>query len=266
MTQSMDPICNDLQDETASLVELLVGLSEDEWDRPTPAERWLVRDQVSHLAYFDETATLAAVDPDRFKASVSELTDRMAVDPNAVDVSIEQGRQLSGSALLEWFTGARANMIDAFRQMEAKDRLPWYGPSMGARSFATARLMETWAHGQDIVDALGLDRAPSDRLYHIAHIGNGARPYSYLVNGLDAPTEPILVELKAPSGTIWTWGPDDAANTVRGAALDFSLLVTQRRHRNDVDLDVVGDEANRWLSFAQAFAGPAGSGREPLTR
>ena len=260
----MDPICNDLVDETASLVALLANLSEAEWDADTPAAGWGVRDQISHLAYFDETATMAAVDPERFKESVTAMTERTAANPNAVDVSVEKGRQISGADLLSWFTDSRTAMVDAFRQMEAKDRVPWYGPSMGARSFATARLMETWAHGQDVVDALGLNREASDRLYHIAHIGNGARPYSYMVNGLEAPEEPILLELKAPSGTIWTWGPEDATNIVRGQALDFCLLVTQRRHRDDVTLAVEGDEAARWLSFAQAFAGPAGGGREPL--
>lgn len=265
MTQSMDPICNDLLDETAALESILRELTEAQWDLDTPAERWMVRDQISHLAYFDETATMAAVDPDKFAKGVEELTARMATDPNAVDISIERGREGTGAELLEWFVSARTAMVDAFRALEAKDRIPWYGPSMGARSFATARLMETWAHGQDVVDALGITREATDRLYHIAHIGNGARPYSYMVNGLEPPADPILLELKAPSGTIWTWGPDDATNVVRGSAHEFCLLVTQRRHRNDVQLEVTGEEAIRWLSFAQAFAGPAGSGREPLS-
>ncbi len=260
----MDPICNDLLDETAALEAILQGLTEEQWNIDTPAEGWMVRDQISHLAYFDGTATMAAVDPDGFASAAKELVSRLGRDPNAVDVSIERGRAGTGAELLDWFVTARAAMVDAFRALEAKDRIPWYGPSMGARSFATARLMETWAHGQDVIDALGVTRQPSDRLYHIAHIGNGARAYSYMVNDLEAPTEPILLELKAPSGTIWTWGPEDAAQVVRGAAHDFCLLVTQRRHLDDVQLEVTGDEAARWLSFAQSFAGPAGSGRDPL--
>ena len=134
---------------------------------------------------------------------------------------------------------------------------------MSARSFITARLMETWAHGQDVVDALGAERPPTDRLRHVAHIGVGARPFSYVANGREPNPAPVRVELVAPSGDEWTWGPDDAADRVSGPALDFCLLVTQRRHRDDVDLTVQGAAADEWIGIAQAFAGPPGPGRRP---
>jgi uncharacterized protein (TIGR03084 family) len=121
--------------------------------------------------------------------------------------------------------------------------------------------METWAHGQDVADALGVTRVPSDRLRHVAHIGVGARTFSYLANGLEVPTELVRVELTAPGGTVWTWGPADAANRVNGPALDFCLVVTQRRHRDDTALEATGPLADQWLSIAQAFAGPPGGGR-----
>jgi uncharacterized protein (TIGR03084 family) len=134
---------------------------------------------------------------------------------------------------------------------------------MSARSFVTARLMETWAHGQDVVDALGAERAPTERLRHVAHIGVGARPFSYAANRREMPDAGIRVELLAPSGETWTWGPEGAVDTVRGPALDFCLLVTQRRHRDDVALMVEGSAADEWLDIAQAFAGPPGEGRRP---
>jgi uncharacterized protein (TIGR03084 family) len=134
---------------------------------------------------------------------------------------------------------------------------------MGARSFITARLMETWAHGQDVVDALGAHREPTDRLRHVAHIGVGARPFSYVTNGRQPNEAPIRVELVAPSGAEWTWGPEDAADRVTGPALDFCLLVTQRRHRADVDVVADGPNADEWLDIAQSFAGPPGTGRRP---
>ena len=49
----------------------------------------------------------------------------------------------------------------------------------------------------------------------------------------------------------------------RGPALDFCLLVTQRRHRDDVAIGVEGRAADEWLDIAQAFAGPPGDGRQP---
>jgi len=139
--------------------------------------------------------------------------------------------------------------------------VPWYGPPMSAASALTARIMETWAHGQDVADALGAVREPTARLRHVAHIGIGARAYSYLVNGKQPPEAPIRVELAAPDGDTWGWGPEDAVDRVGGPALDFCLVVTQRRHLADTMLQVSGPVATEWMSFAQAYAGPAGPGR-----
>jgi uncharacterized protein (TIGR03084 family) len=132
---------------------------------------------------------------------------------------------------------------------------------MSLASSVTARIMETWAHGQDIADALGVIREPSMRLRHIAHIGVGARAYSFGVRELEVPEVPIRVELNAPDGSIWSWGPEDAADRVTGDALDFCLLVIQRRHRDETRLEITGPAADAWMSIAQAFAGAAGPGR-----
>jgi uncharacterized protein (TIGR03084 family) len=134
---------------------------------------------------------------------------------------------------------------------------------MGPASSVTARLMETWAHGQDIADTLGLQRPPTSRLRHVAHLGVRSLPYSYAVNGLPRPDAPIRVELAAPDGGQWTWGPADAADRVCGTALDFCLVVTQRRHRTDTGLVITGQIAGQWIAIAQAFAGAAGRGRPP---
>jgi uncharacterized protein (TIGR03084 family) len=134
---------------------------------------------------------------------------------------------------------------------------------MSAASSLTARIMETWAHTQDIADALGVTREPTDRLRHVAHIGVGARAFSYAVHGKSVPVAEIRVELAGPDGTVWTWGPAEAENRISGPALDFCLLVTQRRHRNDLSLDIEGPAAIEWMAIAQAFAGAAGTGRPP---
>jgi uncharacterized protein (TIGR03084 family) len=135
---------------------------------------------------------------------------------------------------------------------------------MSAASMATARLMETWAHGQDVADALGAVRTPTARLRHVAWIGIRARDYAYAVRGLQPPAEPFRVELTAPDGAdMWAYGPRDAAQRITGPALDFCLLVTQRAHRDDLAVRAEGADADTWLSLAQAFAGPAGPGRAP---
>ena len=134
---------------------------------------------------------------------------------------------------------------------------------MSVASFITARLMETWAHAQDVFDAFGVARVPSTRLRHVAHIGVLALPNSYRARGLDVPDAAVRVELEAPDGTTWEWGDPDAADSVRGPALDFCLVATQRRHVADTALVVVGPVATEWIAIAQTFAGPPGAGRTP---
>ena len=137
---------------------------------------------------------------------------------------------------------------------------------MSITSALTARLMETWAHGQDVADAVAAPRVPTDRLRHIAHLGVATRAFSYRLRGLPPPVDEPFVELSAPSGDDWRWGAPAAEQRVVGPALDFCLVVTQRRHLSDTSLTVVGDEAARWMAIAQAFAGIPGPGRNPLPR
>lgn len=134
---------------------------------------------------------------------------------------------------------------------------------MSTASMATARLMETWAHGLDVAEALGVTRAPTDRLRHIVRLGVRTRDFAFGVHGLTPPFEEFRVELVAPSGELWSYGPEDAPQRVTGPALDFCLLATQRAHRADLALTAEGEGADRWLDIAQAFAGPPGDGRAP---
>jgi uncharacterized protein (TIGR03084 family) len=142
-------------------------------------------------------------------------------------------------------------------------KLPWFGPPMSPASMATARLMETWAHGQDVADALGVQRTPTARLRHVAHLAVRTRGFAHVVNDLDPPTADVRVELLAPDGGTWTFGPEDAEQTVTGTALDFCLVAVQRVHRDDTDLVANGPEADQWLDVIQAFAGPPGEKRAP---
>lgn len=249
----------DLRAEHGALDAIVGPLDDSQWATPTPAEGWDVRDTISHLCFFDETARLALTDPDAFSRHTDDLLAGKASD-------VGLGRSMTPAELLGRWRSSRADLLSAIEAADPKARVPWYGPAMSLASFTTARLMETWAHGQDVVDAIGADPVVSDRLRHVCHIGIGARPYAFMVHGLDDPGDPIRIELTAPSGQIWTWGPEDAVNRVEGTALDFALLVTQRRHRDDTDLVVTAPVAEQWISIAQSFAGPAGPGRAPGMR
>jgi uncharacterized protein (TIGR03084 family) len=250
-------LIDDLAAETAVLRQILAPLTDADWRRATPAPGWTIGDQVSHLAHFDQVAVISATDPARFAAEVAR--DATA-DPDAI---AQRYHEMTAAALADWFGQTRAELLSAFASLDPAERVPWFGPPMSVASALTARLMETWAHGQDIADTVGVQRAPTHRLRHVAHIGVGARAYSYAVSRLPMPTAPVRVELVAPSGELWTWGPADAEDRVTGLAIDFCLLVTQRRHRDDLAVVAAGPAAGKWLTIAQAFAGPPGPGRRP---
>ncbi len=253
----MQSLCADLAAEHAELDGLVTDLSDADWSRETPSPGWQVRDQISHLWFFDQRALMSLTDPDAFANDMRWLTAN-----GGTDASIAPGRSIEPDELLNSWRADRGRLLDAAAHVDPAARIPWYGPAMAARSFITARLMETWAHGHDVADALGVVRQPTERLRHVAHIGVRARPFSYALRGMTMPDVDIAVRLVGPNGELWEWG-DSADEVVSGSALDFCLVVTQRRHRADTELITTGDAAVEWISIAQAFAGSPGAGRRP---
>ena len=260
MNATLPSLLADLAAETAVVDDLLSTLTSEQWDHGTPAAGWSVRDQVSHLAFFDDAAVLAATDPETFRRDADAL---LALGPQFPDVVAERFRTMPIAELAIWFRTARVELMGVLGALDGRARVPWFGPEMSVMSSATARLMETWAHGQDLFDTFGVSRPPTERLRHIAHLGVRTFGFSFTLNGRDVPAVPVRVELAAPDGATWTWGEGSAPDVVRGSASDFCLVVTQRRHPRDTDLVVSGSVAAEWMSIAQAFAGAPGSGREP---
>lgn len=255
----LDEVLTDLRTESEELDWLVGDLPAEAWARPTPAEGWTIAHQIAHLAWTDEAAHLAITDPDAFKASL----EHAAANPTTyVDDGANDMAGLPPGQLLTYWRDTRAAIAEALKQVPAGEKVLWYGPPMSPTSMATARLMETWAHGQDVVDALHLTRHPSNRLRHIAHLAVRTRDFAYLLNNRTPPAEPFHVELAGPKGQTWTWGPEDAAQRVTAPALDFCLLATQRRHRDDLAVRAEGADAEEWLGIIQAFAGLPGKGRE----
>jgi uncharacterized protein (TIGR03084 family) len=260
MNDVLDGVLADLAAEGDRLEALVAGLDDAGWRTPTPAEGWDVATQVAHLAWTDEVAVAAATDKEAWDA----LVLRAIEDPTGfVDAEALAGGRVEPAALTSRWRVARARLAAALTAYPSGEKLPWFGPPMSPTSMATARYMETWAHSQDVHDALGAELEVTDRIRHVAHIGVRTRDFAFAVHELAPPAEPFHVELTAPSGTTWTWGPDDAAQRVDGDAHDFCLLVTQRRHRDDTGLVATGADAERWLGIAQCFAGPPGGGRDP---
>jgi uncharacterized protein (TIGR03084 family) len=254
----LEQVLTDLAEESAALEAMVAPLDESGWRTPTPAAGWDVATQIAHLAWTDEVAVVAATDKQGWDALVLEALE----DPTGfVDVqALEGGRADPAEVLARWRAASPA-LRAVLRSYPTGQKMPWFGPPMSPTSMGTARFMETWAHALDVAEALGIATEPSDRIRHVAHLGVRTRDFSFGVHSLTPPDEQFRVELRSPSGELWEWGPADAAQSVRGSAYDFCLRVTQRRHRDDLDLVAVGPDADRWLDLAQAFAGPPGEGR-----
>jgi len=252
---------DDLADESAELDSIVAALPDEDWARDTPAAGWTIAHQIAHLAWTDEMVLLSTAGDAAFAAVRAQARKRPT---EFVDIAAAQGASTPPAALRGRWRGGRHAVETALRQVPKGGRLPWFGPPMSALSMATARLMETWAHGQDVRDTLGLAPADTDRLRNVAHLAYRTRDFSFQLRGKEPPAADIFLDLTAPlEHGSWQWGDPQSGQRVSGPALDFCLLATQRRHRSDTRVSAIGQDAEEWLSVIQAFAGPPGPGREP---
>ena len=260
MSARLAAVLADLAAEGDRLDDLVAPLDEQGWRTSTPAAGWDVAHQIAHLAWTDEAAVAAATDKPAWDAL---LLAALANPEGFADDGAARGAVAAPADILARWRESRARLAAVLREVPEGTKLPWYGPPMSATSMATARFMETWAHARDVADALGATLPADDSVRHVVHIGVRTRDFSFGSRGMDAPDEEFRVSLTLPGGSVVEYGPPSAEQSVTGSAYDFALLVTQRVHRDDTDLEAVGEDANAWLDVAQAFAGPSGDGRAP---
>ena len=243
----------DFRQESAVLHGLLVRIPADRWDEPTLFKGWTADDILQHLHFWNGMAGLQVTDPDRLIG----LIDQALTDPrgmHAFEIAHLDG--LSGTVLLDaWIEGANS-LADQFGELDPKARLKWAGPDMSARSSITARLMETWAHGQALFDLHKASRPAADRLKNIAVLGVNTYGWSFANRGAPVPAPMPYIRLTAPSGDIWDFGEESDAERIEGPAEAFCQVVTQTRNVADTDLTVTGPNALAWMARAQCFAGP----------
>ena len=257
----------DFRDEAAELHSLLATIAPPDWGRPTQFKQWTPNDIIQHLHDGDVMALASATDPANFAARAAEVVARRSTGLTRIQEARQRFGDLKGARLLQQWHDTLTRLCAALAAKDPQARLVWYGPDMGLRMFATARQMETWAHGQAIYDMLGTERPhASPRLRNIAEIGVRTFGWAYRNRGRDIPAEQPFIHLRTPSGEIWEWNDPAAPNRVEGDALGFCQVVTQTRNVADTALRVTGPVAQDWMAIVQCFAGPPETPPAPGTR
>lgn len=250
----------DLVADADELDHILAGLDAAQWRLPTPAPAWTIAHQVAHLAATFRVAALAASDATAFRAMAATLSNDF--DAN-VAVALQPYLDSPPPELLRRWQTERTGAVRALAALPADEMVPWLVRPLPAAVLAAAGMMELFAHGQDIADTIGAQREPTDRLRHLVAFAVRTWDFGYRARGLTPPEVEFGFTLTAPSGAIWQHGPADAPQRITGPAVDFCLLVTRRRHRDDLALTAAGLAADEWLSLAQAYRGSPGAGRQP---
>ncbi|MFI1916844.1 TIGR03084 family metal-binding protein [Nocardia sp. NPDC020380] len=224
--------------------------AQDDWTVPTPAAGWTTAHQIAHLAVADANVVIAIRTPEAFD---DVLKHAEAAGSRSADLDADAGAAKPRAVLLDEWRAGRAEVAAALRDVPLDQSFPWFGSELTATLMVPLRLMETWAHGQDVFDALGVPHPPTGRLRHVAALGVVGRELSFYAAQLPTPAEPFRVELKGPDGDTWAWGPEDAVQRVQGSAFDFCLRVTHRRPLAETDLTAIGADARKWLEIARVF-------------
>lgn len=255
-----DVVIEHLTAEAAEFDRLVADLDAERWSAPTPAPGWTIAHQVGHLSFIFKIAGMAAAEPDAFRAMTGSIGGNLDGAVNAVLADYVSDPP---EALLTRWRAERDTGIKALAQVPVGQIVPWLVNPLPMPVLAAAGMMELFAHGQDIADTIGTKPVRTDRIKHITGFAVRTWEFGYESRGLTPPDTEFRFELTAPSGQLWTFGPEDAAQRVSGRAEDFCLLVTRRRHPDDLEVTATGADAEHWLTIAQAYRGPAGAGREP---
>jgi enediyne biosynthesis protein E11 len=253
-------VLTDLNADCDEIDRLVAGLDEAGWQTPTPAPGWTIAHQIAHLTATFQMATMAAADPDAFRAFLDRISDDFTAN---VAAAMAPYLALPPKEMLSRWQAQRAEVTRALAAVPPGEVVPWLVRPLPAVILAMAGIMEAFAHGQDIADALGEQLEPTDRLQHLVGFAVAVWDFGYLARGMTPPETQFRFVITAPSGAVWTFGPPDATQEISGPALDFCLLVTRRRHRDDLAITATGADADQWLNIAQAYRGPAGEGRAP---
>jgi len=255
----------DFRDESRALYDLMKPLAADAYSTRTQFKQWTFNDILGHLHLWNQAADLSLNDETEFQKFIGQVFQYVA-SGSLREFEKSRLKGLEGLELLEQWHGFVLQMSDRFGEVDPIARVKWAGPDMSVRSSITARLMETWAHGLAIYDALGVERQDDDRIRNIAILGINTFGWAFRNRKLEVPELAPYLRLTAPSGAVWEWNDSSDTNRIIGSASGFCQVVTQTRNVADTDLRVEGEVAIQWMGIAQCFAGPPEQPPAPGTR
>jgi uncharacterized protein (TIGR03083 family) len=198
---------------SSSLVALLRTLSPEQWERPTVAGRWVVRDVVAHLL----DSTLRRLSFHRDGMTPPPLPPRaIESERNFVEFInnlnaqwVASAKRLSPRVLSDLYERAASEAADWFESLplEAPALFPvsWAGEQASAGWFDIGReFTELWHHQQQIRMAVGADDLADPRdLRAVIDVAMRGLPHSFR----DVPASPgdsVAFDITGGSGGHWT--------------------------------------------------------------
>ena len=246
----------DFREESDELYTLTEPLTEADFERATLFKGWTISDILGHLHFGNILADLTLSDAagyQDFRGTYQRLRDDGNTVQQATVVLLDG---LKGKRLRDVWRERYLQTAENYSTADPKARVKWVGPDMSVLSCITARLMETWAHGQAVYDLLGKEREDQDRIRNIAVLGVNTFGWTFANRGEDVPAIKPHVCLQAPSGDTWTWNEPSEVDRIDGTATEFCQVVAQTRNIADTGLVMRGETAKHWMAQAQCFAGP----------
>ena len=261
----MRALCDDFAAECAALGAVLDTFEPSAWQETTQFAGWSIADVVSHLHFWNNAAVMAVEQPAALEERMRSVNADLAAGLTLREIEVGMSADTELDLFSRWQSGCEA-VVACYAALSPTDRVQWAGPSMSVRSALSARLMETWAHGQEVFDHAGIERPENDRIAHVVRLGVNTYAWSFAVRGATPPGPMPYLVLRSPSGQQWVFGDDDGDNRISGDAVAFAQVVAQTRHVDDTALHVTGETATAWMACAQCFAGPPETPPAPGTR
>ena len=256
----------DFKTESDALYELLKPLSDENLEQTTQFKNWTLNTVLQHLHYFNYAADLSLKDERGILQLLNDLQTSQKTGESLVAYTDRQLDGIKGQSLLRLWRDYYTGMSDSFREADPNIRVKWAGPDMSVLSSITARLMETWSHGQEVYDLLGVVREDRNHIKNIVVIGNNTFGWTFMNRGEDTPDDKPFLRVYGPTGDMWEFNDHSEDSRIEGSATEFCQVVTQTRNIQDTTQNVVGKTANRWMAVAQCFAGPPRNPPPPGTR